>query len=336
VLRARDIDKSKLKLTDPSDAKETKSGELRRDLETKLMDPVPPSGPATSAGKTGSSGTTTRPGDGEAPRLSAELVKAPPDRQDSILATLRDNKGAANTEALALAIPQLTGSAKQKVRDALAERLARMSASTLRSKLRDEDAEIRRAAALACVIKEDSSLTGNVLGLLEDPQPSVRRAAYVALKTLTGQDFGSSAESIAKWKEWLTGRGAGTSNRAKAETPNNDKETLEGTWLLQSSESAGKPSTRSQLAALRLRFVFTGDNLRLESANGAQKARFELGADKNPKTMDIIIGKAISRGIYELDGETLKLCWVGDGDERPRDFSTSPRGKETLYIFKRQ
>jgi hypothetical protein len=76
--------------------------------------------------------------------------------------------------------------------------------------MEDEDAELRRAAALACAMKEDSSAIGKLIDLLGDRDRTVERAAYAALKELTKQDFGpaadadasAKAEAIKKWKAW--------------------------------------------------------------------------------------------------------------------------------------
>jgi len=146
----------------------------------------------------------------DASRLGNELARAPAERQDALLEKLRDGKGVAFTEALAQSIPKLTGAGKTKARDALAERLARMKADTLRQWLRYEDAEIRRATALACAMKEDRSHVTDLIPLLEDPEVTVARAAHVALKSLTGQDFGPTAnatavertQAVAAWKTW--------------------------------------------------------------------------------------------------------------------------------------
>ncbi len=146
----------------------------------------------------------------EADRLSAQLVKAAPERQEALLEKLREGKGAAHTQALAAAIPQLTGATKTKAREALAKRLARMTDATLRDKLQDEDLEIRRAAALACAVKDEKEFVPDLIKLLNDPEPPVHRAAHAALTTLTGKDFGPSADAsraervqaIDKWNKW--------------------------------------------------------------------------------------------------------------------------------------
>lgn len=143
-------------------------------------------------------------------KLTDELATATPARKDAILAELRDGKGLENTDALARAIPKLTGEVQKKARDALAERLARMTAATVRGKLKDVDAEVRRAAALACAMKEDKGLIPDLVKTLDDPDAWVVRAAGVALRSLTGQDFGPAAtataaeraKAVAAWKAW--------------------------------------------------------------------------------------------------------------------------------------
>jgi HEAT repeat protein len=132
-----------------------------------------------------------------------------------VLDRLKEAKGVVNTEALATAIPQLSGAMKTRAREALAERLARMTAATLRDKLQDEAAEIRRAAALACAVKADKQFVPDLIPLLEDQQGSVVRAAHAALKDLTGQDLGPTGDANAAartraasaWKEWWKKQG---------------------------------------------------------------------------------------------------------------------------------
>jgi hypothetical protein len=146
----------------------------------------------------------------EAERLAQELASAVGERQAALLQQLRDGKGAEFTEALAHAIAVLDGNVQKEARNALAERLARMTSGTLRAKLKDPNAEVRRAAALACAMKSDRELVADLIRTLDDSDRWVTRAAAVALRTLTGEDFGPSAsasaeeraKSILAWKAW--------------------------------------------------------------------------------------------------------------------------------------
>jgi hypothetical protein len=146
----------------------------------------------------------------KAARLSNELAKADPGQQTEMFEKYQEGKGAVYTLALAGAIPRLSGEAKGKAREALAQRLTRMTAATLRQELKDDDPEIRRAAALACAMKDDKSHVPDLIPLLEDREPIVGRAAHAALTNLTGKDFGpeanasrqETARAMAAWRVW--------------------------------------------------------------------------------------------------------------------------------------
>ena len=139
----------------------------------------------------------------EGGRLARELVQAPAERRDDLVQKYRDGKGVTYTEALSGAIPQLTGEDKRKARDALAERLTRMKSDTLSRYFQDQDAEIRRAAALASAMKEAKTLIPDLIPLLSDPEPAVAHAAHAALKDLSGQNLGPSED---EWKMWWKNR----------------------------------------------------------------------------------------------------------------------------------
>lgn len=145
-----------------------------------------------------------------AARMSNELAKADPTQQSELFEKFQDGKGTVYTLALAGAIPRLNGEAKGKARDALANRFTRMTAVTLRQELKDDDPEIRRAASLACAMKDDKSHIPDLIPMLQDPEPIVGRAAHAALKSLSGKDFGPKtgastgdvAIAVESWKGW--------------------------------------------------------------------------------------------------------------------------------------
>jgi hypothetical protein len=189
----------------------------RPETRPKPVDPSPPL-PVTPAPKEPAPPRATeaapaRPElavDPEAARLSRRLVRAPAALQQTMLVEFRDRKGAIYTAALADAIPQLGGDLRRQARAALAERLTRMTAATLDDNLGHASAEIRRATALACALKQEKQHVRRLIDLLEDRETEVARAAHRALKSLTGEDFGPPAEATpaertraaAAWKAW--------------------------------------------------------------------------------------------------------------------------------------
>ena len=127
------------------------------------------------------------------------------------LARVVEAKGAANTGGLVLALHRLEGARLKSAREALAERLTRMTAATLRTMAKEKDAELRRGAVLAMAMKDDKAHLPDLIAALLDDEDMVVRAAKAGLKSLTGQDFGPAAEaSLAdrtaaaqKWLDWL-------------------------------------------------------------------------------------------------------------------------------------
>jgi hypothetical protein len=138
--------------------------------------------------------TGTAPSD-----IAAELFRATGANWAATLQKVRDAKGPENTSALLAVIPLLDGDRKKTAREALAERLCRMNASTLRGMLKAEDAELRRAATLACAMKDDKEHVADLVAVLEDKDADVAKAARAGLKSLTGKDFATPTE----WRAWL-------------------------------------------------------------------------------------------------------------------------------------
>ena len=142
--------------------------------------------------------------------LGDDLVAAKGERRAEVLKQMRDTRGVAYTEALVATISRLEGDARKEARVALAERLTRMKADSLRDYLDDDEPEIRRAAALATAAKKNRSHVPALIRRLSDPEAIVRRAAHHALVKLTDKDFGPEAEStvsqrkdaIAAWLKW--------------------------------------------------------------------------------------------------------------------------------------
>ncbi len=143
-------------------------------------------------------------------QMAREALDAKGERQEKLLTDLRDGKGRQYTEALVVAVNRLDGDAKKSARKLLAERFAKDSATQLTDYLDDRDVEVRRAAVLACALAESKTHVPQLIGLLRDREPLVARAAWAALKNMTNQNFGPTADAtdadkdkaIDTWREW--------------------------------------------------------------------------------------------------------------------------------------
>jgi len=70
------------------------------------------------------------------------------------------------------------------------------------------------------------------------------------------------------------------------------------------------------------------------------KGTFKLDAAKKPKTIDAITtvgGRSLTLlGIYELDQDTLKLCFAPPGKPRPTDFTSKKGTQHRLSAWERE
>jgi HEAT repeat protein len=80
-----------------------------------------------------------------------------------------------------------------------AQRLARLTPETLLAYLKDEEPEIRRAAALACAARELKGHIPKLIPLLRDRAAVVVQATHQALKDLSGQVLGPDPDD---WEAW--------------------------------------------------------------------------------------------------------------------------------------
>ncbi len=147
--------------------------------------------------------------------LADGLVSAMGEDFATRLKHLRDAKGSEYTAALVRAIPKLDVPRQKQAREALAERLTRMTAATLRTMLKDKDEELRRGACLACAMKEDRAHLPDLIERITDSSDLVVRAARASLKSMSGKDFGppagadeaTKAQAAKDWKAWYDTEG---------------------------------------------------------------------------------------------------------------------------------
>jgi hypothetical protein len=166
-----------------------------------LVDPKKPGGKAAPS---------TDTGDAEVNKLVQELLKAGAAKQLELIEEYKKATGTKYSLALAAAIRGLKDDVKTTARDALAERMARLSAKSLTSYMDADDPELSRAACLGVAMRDEKSLIPELIKHLDDTDEIVWRAAALALKTISGEDHGPKKgatdaqrdKAIKDWKAW--------------------------------------------------------------------------------------------------------------------------------------
>jgi uncharacterized protein (TIGR03067 family) len=115
--------------------------------------------------------------------------------------------------------------------------------------------------------------------------------------------------------------------QGSAQKPGDDElKKIQGTWQFVSQEMEGKPRPREELAKLTI--TFTGDKWSVrEGDKVVQAGTHKLDPTKKPAQVDAIVTEGEDKGskmlgIYELKGDTLKVCFDPQGKERPTGLTS--------------
>jgi uncharacterized protein (TIGR03067 family) len=125
----------------------------------------------------------------------------------------------------------------------------------------------------------------------------------------------------------------------------NDKAELEkeakkfqGTWTIESSVTGSAGIPRDQLKGFLL--IYEGDKHTLMFGDKVfQVGTQKIDPSKSPKTIDVTMTEGpdkgkVMLGIYEFDGDTLKVCFDPQGKKRPTEFKSAPGSQNFVNVHK--
>jgi uncharacterized protein (TIGR03067 family) len=108
-----------------------------------------------------------------------------------------------------------------------------------------------------------------------------------------------------------------------------------------SSISDGREGSKAELDVMRL--IIKGEFWNYAIGDGPPifdpAPKFVLNSDAKPKTIDVVStkqkGKSLLRGIYEIEGDTMKVCFAVGNAERPKEFTGAAGSKSGITVYKR-
>lgn len=113
---------------------------------------------------------------------------------------------------------------------------------------------------------------------------------------------------------------------------------LEGTWTIASVVRNDNPLPEDRLKDARI--VFQGETFtHKQGEKTLAKGRFRLDPGKKPGVIDLVVKgekkEETTLGIYELEGDVLRICGARPGQERPTKFEARDGSGHTLMTCKR-
>jgi uncharacterized protein (TIGR03067 family) len=132
------------------------------------------------------------------------------------------------------------------------------------------------------------------------------------------------------------GTGARMDDKAEVEI---ELKKFQGTWTFQSVEAGGNEVPAEQFKGITV--TYTGDKYTVMQGDEViQTATMKIDPSKSPKTLDVTVAEGphkglVMLGIYEISGDTLKVCFDPEGKKRPTEFKTAAGSQTTLAVYKR-
>jgi uncharacterized protein (TIGR03067 family) len=138
---------------------------------------------------------------------------------------------------------------------------------------------------------------------------------------------------------WAVVAGLLAAAQAPAGDAKKELDKLQGTWTVVTVEADGKPLPAEQTQTMKL--VIQGDKYTFQTGDQRVEGTYKLDPTKKPKTIDAARsdgpdkGKVL-QGIYQVDGDEMKMCFGAPGNEaRPKDFAAKAGEGFRLYVLKR-
>ena len=113
---------------------------------------------------------------------------------------------------------------------------------------------------------------------------------------------------------------------------------LDGVWTPTAAELGGQAWTEAQLKIMKLEVA--GEKYTVTVGKTVDMGTVKLDLSKKPRAMDIIGNDGPNKdktflAIYELNGDTLRVCYDLTGKSRPTEFKTQKDALVFLVTYQR-
>jgi len=118
-----------------------------------------------------------------------------------------------------------------------------------------------------------------------------------------------------------------------------DADAVQGTWLPSAAELGGKPFPDDVRKSIKL--TIKGDQYTVMVGDAADRGTAKLDPSVKPKALDIVGTEGPNKGrtilaIYELEGDSWKICYDLSGKSRPTEFKSTEGSPLFLVTYERE
>jgi len=114
-----------------------------------------------------------------------------------------------------------------------------------------------------------------------------------------------------------------------------DLDRVQGDWTVVEIVANGEKVPADMVASAKLNIK--GDKYDLDAENGSSRGTIKLREKDNPKTMDVTTDDGTEvPAIYEIFGDTMKVCYALNGAPRPKVFKSESGSDQVFAIYKRK
>lgn len=113
---------------------------------------------------------------------------------------------------------------------------------------------------------------------------------------------------------------------------------FEGTWKYDSMIVEGRRSAEEHFESARL--ILEGDRFEMTDSWTTPRGTFTADPTITPRTIEVKFTEGpeagkMSKGVYELEGDTYTVCIGLAGRERPKGFACEPDSGHALQVLRR-
>jgi uncharacterized protein (TIGR03067 family) len=125
---------------------------------------------------------------------------------------------------------------------------------------------------------------------------------------------------------------------AADDKPPKGLEPFQGSWALASLVVNGKEMDKTELKNTTL--SLKGEGYTFAKGTTTNKGTYKVDPTRKPMTLDIIVTDGPDKGktlpaIYEINGDTMRICLSIKGKDRPTAFESKPDSGTVLETWKK-